>query len=271
MPEFPEIFNLSNQMHDELIGKKIVEVEVNQEKCLNVSLDEFLNMTLDRTISSISSKGKWIFIKMETRDYLLLSLGMGGDVLYHQDIKSTPEKYQIKFIFSDNTFLTIGFWWFGYVHTAKEDSLSSHKLTASLGISPIDEYEFTLDGFLKLINGRRGGIKNFLTNQKYIAGIGNVYVQDILFKAKIHPLRKISDITQNERVTLFNAICESINEAVDLKGLAYENDLYGKKGKVREFLVGYKEGKSCPICNTTIEKIKTGSTASFICPNCQKL
>jgi formamidopyrimidine-DNA glycosylase len=150
--------------------------------------------------------------------------------------------------------------------------LNKHKLTARLGISPIDE-EFTLERFKNLLANKKGGIKSFLIDQKNVAGIGNVYIQDILFQARLHPNRKISTLSEKEVTNLYNAIEDVLNRAIQLGGLAYEKDFYGQKGKltINEFLVGYKTGKPCPTCNTSIEKIKTGSTSSYICPKRQPL
>jgi formamidopyrimidine-DNA glycosylase len=106
-----------------------------------------------------------------------------------------------------------------------------------------------------------------------IAGIGNVYVQDPLFKAGIHPLRKISTLDDDEITALWRAIRETLQKSIDLGGSAWEQDLHGEKGRwdASFLLVGYREGQLCPVCGTPVEKIKTGSTSSFICPRCQLL
>jgi len=116
-------------------------------------------------------------------------------------------------------------------------------------------------------------IKSFLLDQKNIAGIGNVYVQDPLFKAKLHPVRTIPTLKENEIQALHRGIRDVLNQSVRLGGLRYERDLYGRNGKYgpEHFLVAYKTGKLCPVCRTKIAKIRTGSTASYICPMCQKL
>lgn len=270
MPELPEIFNLANQMNMELTGKKISGVEVRQEKCLNIPVKDFEDLVVGTTIGSVWSRGKWIFIKLEPDVYFLLSLGMGGNVLLHQAGEPLPDKYQLKFDFEDGTILSLGFWWFGYAHAVKADELKAHKMTSSLGISPIDDSEFTYDNFSAILKGKKGAVKSLLMSQEYLAGIGNVYIQDILFRARLHPNRKISQISEDERKTLFDTIRENLKSAVELGGLAYEKDLYNQPGRFKDFLVGYKEGQPCPDCATLIEKIKTGSTASYICPSCQK-
>jgi formamidopyrimidine-DNA glycosylase len=143
-------------------------------------------------------------------------------------------------------------------------------MTASLGLDPLDDSEFTFDAFEKMLGQKkRSTIKTVLMDQKNIAGIGNVYIQDILFAAGLHPLRKTGDVTASERRALYTAIDSQLGHALDLGGLAFEKDLYNQPGRFTTFLVGYREGKPCPVCGTVVQKIKTGSTASFICPHCQ--
>jgi len=270
MPELPEITIKARQMDKSLKGKRIADVEVRQPKNLNIPVSEFLKKVKGKIVSSVSSKGKWIFIKLDSAYYMLINLGMNADLIYFTPKQKLPEKYQFKIVFTDNTGFTIQFQWFGYVHLVSEEDLGKHKLTAHLGVSPINE-RFTLEHFKRLLTNKKMGIKSFLINQKNIAGIGNVYVQDILFKAKLHPSRKVSTLSEKETSDLYKAILEVLNCSIRLGGLTYEKDFYGRKGNftIDEFLVGYKTRKPCPICSTPIEKIRTGSTHSYICPECQ--
>jgi formamidopyrimidine-DNA glycosylase len=272
MPELPEITVISRQINKEIRGKRIQEIEAKQPKNLNMPVAKFVKTAKSKVVTNVSSKGKWIFIKLDPAYYMLINRGMNADLLYFTPNQKPPEKHQFKLAFSDKTGFTIQFQWFGYIHIVPEKELTKHKLTGRLGISPTDE-EFTLERFRKLLANRKARIKNFLLNQKNIAGIGNVYIQDILFKAKLHPNRKTSTLSHKETTNLYNAIQTILNHSIQLGGLAYEKDFYGQKGKltINEFLVGYKTGKPCPTCKTSIIKIKTGSTSSYICPKCQRL
>lgn len=270
MPELPEITVISRQMNEKIAGKRIVEVEVRQPKNLNLPVSKFVNAVKGKTVENASSKGKWIFLKLKPDHFLLINLGMGAELLYFTPRQELPEKYNFRIVFSDGTGFTARFWWFGYIHLAKEGGLSKHRMTSRLGISPTDE-GFT-EGHLKsLLIGKKTGIKNFLIDQKNIAGIGNVYIQDILFRARLHPGRNTSTLSEKEVSGLYRAILKTLNRSIELGGLAYERDFYGRNGKFnsKEFLVGYKEGKPCPTCKTTIRKIRTGSTSTYICPKCQ--
>jgi len=270
--ELPELIILSQQMNKEIVGKRASKVEVANPKCLNIPLAQFKRTVIGKTINSVESKGKWLFIKLNSDYVLLFNPGMGADIIHFKPDDKLPEKYQIKFTLDDKTGFTIRVWWFCHLHLMPENKLGEHKLTAKLGMLPVDK-KFTLNYFKQLLCRRKGSIKNFLLNQKNIAGIGNVYIQDILFNAKLHPKRKIPSLTEAEIKTLYNSIKSVLKESIDSGGLAYEKNFYGNNGgyDVQQFKIAYKQGKPCPICQTTIRKIKTGSNSSFICPNCQLL
>ena len=268
MPELPEIATLARQMNDELVGKRFAGATILQPMCLNLEPEDFVARLTGAEITRVDHRGKWIVAELTT-GWLLLNLGMGGEILLVTP-DSLPEKYRVVLDFDDGSCLAINHWWFGQVHWAGPDELGEHSMTAKLGPNALD---LTLDGFKELLSGRRGGVKSFLLNQSHIAGIGNVYVQDPLFKAMIHPLRSIKSLSDEEIEALWRAVRDTLQESVDLGGSAWEMDLFGNKGRWDDsfFLVGYREGQPCPNCGTTIEKIKTGSTSGFVCPSCQPL
>jgi formamidopyrimidine-DNA glycosylase len=271
VPELPEITNLARQMTKQLKGKRITDLDLPQPKCLNVSIKKFRRI-IGKSIQATEARGKWLFTSLRPDDNLLLNLGMGGDLRYHKNDATLPKKYQLQLSFHDKTKLTAAFFWFGYIHIASDMELPKHKMTNKLGLSPTSK-EFTVEKFTSLLSGRRGAIKSFLLNQKNVSGIGNVYVQDPLFKAKLHPLRMTQTLTEREIEALHRGIGEVLNQSMKLGGLKYERDLYGRHGKYgpEHFLVAYKTNEPCPTCKTAIVKIKTGSTASYICPSCQRL
>jgi formamidopyrimidine-DNA glycosylase len=271
MPELPEIFILASQMDAELKGKKIVDIEVRQEKCLNVPTKEFSRLLKRKTIGDIKPRGKWVITSLEPGAYFLLSLDMGGDVRYHKPGEAAQDKYHLKLDFDDDSSLSVSFWWFGYAHAATTAGLKEHKMTATLGPSPLDEAVFTPELFSSLIKGIRKTIKSLLTDQKIIAGIGNVYAQDTLFGARLHPDRKASSLSDADIDALYGAIQDTLKSAIALGGTP-KRDLCGHPGLLGQdkFLVGYREGLPFPECGTLIGKIKTGSTSSYVCPRCQR-
>lgn len=271
MAELPELVILASQMNQELKGKKFDSAELLQEKSLNMTPDDFVSSIIGKKVIKVYNKGKWIFIQLSEDYHLLLNLGMGADVFFHQPGEEVPENYQCLFHFTDGSTFTSRFWWVGRAELLSDQELAHHKSTKDLAISPLDE-EFTTEYLRKLCQSR-SQIKNLLLNQRKIGGIGNVYIHDILFRAGIHPQRLANTLESCEIDNFHSIIRENLKDALDRGGLLYEKDFYGEEtGFDREyFLVAYKEGEPCPVCGATIEKIKTGSTSSYICPSCQKL
>jgi formamidopyrimidine-DNA glycosylase len=264
MPELPEITVLARQMKPELVGRTISRVQVLQPKCLNVSTEEFTQATVGARLLDVGHHGKWILTET-TQGWLLINLGMGGQILLVAR-DSLPEKHRAILDFEDGAALALNFWWFGFLHFASDPA--EHPMIAKLGP---DMMSLSLPEFRDLLAGRRGGIKSFLMNQSRVAGIGNVYIQDPLFKARVHPLRGIQTLSDDEIEALYRAIRGTLQESIDLGGSHWELDLYGEHGRWdgSYFLVAYREGQPCPQCGTPVEKVKTGSTAGFVCPRCQ--
>lgn len=268
MPEIPEIYNRAAEMNTALTGKTISSIEILQPKCLNLPADAFTNALTGAQIQSVTYRGKWI--KVETsQGWLLLNMGMGGEILLVTR-ETLPAKHRLIFDFSDKTCLAVNFWWFGYAHYVPADELSNHELTSKLGPNALD---LDAEILTALFQGQRSRIKSFLLDQDRIAGIGNAYIHDILFLARIHPLRTINTLQDEEIVSLAKAIQDGLLPSLKKGGAFYEINLYGEKGgfTFEDVIIGYREGQPCPSCGTTIQKIKTGSTSSFICPKCQVL
>lgn len=270
MPELPEIAKLSGQMKDTLRGKTIQTLTLLQEKCANIPSDEFQKRITGARIDDIRYRGKWIITTLNNGENILLSLGMGADILFFDNDKNEADKYQIKVLFSDGSGYTARFWWFGKFLLVSDSELASEPNTKDIAIDPFDE-KFSFDYFSSLLKGKRTQIKAFLMSQKNVAGIGNMYMHDILFKANLHPKKKISDMSGEEIKLLYSAIIEILNLSREKGAFAYESDFFGQKGGFTTdyFLVGYKENQPCPVCGEAIVSIKTGSTSTFICPACQ--
>ncbi|MEW6504533.1 MAG: DNA-formamidopyrimidine glycosylase family protein [Chloroflexota bacterium] len=268
MPELPEIASRARQMNTELHGKVIQSVEVIQPKCLNLPVADFQAALSGCTIQEITYRGKWLFVHL-TRGWLLLNLGMGGEILLVTR-SSLPEKYRLMLDFTDGSCLSINFWWFGHAHYVEENGLAHHEMTRKLGPNAL---ELNAADLKRIFNRKAGRVKSILLNQSKIAGIGNAYIHDILFLARLHPLRPVNSLTDTEIEGLADAIQRGLRPSLEKNGAFYEVDLHGWSGSftMEDILIGYKEGQPCPQCHSPIQKIKTGSTSSFICPHCQPL
>jgi formamidopyrimidine-DNA glycosylase len=268
MPEIPEIASRAHEMNGALTGKIIVAIEVKQPKCLNVPLENLQANLRNARISSVGHHGKWLMVETD-KGWILINMGMGGEILL-VDRDHLPEKHRLVVDFADATCLAINFWWFGYFHFAALDGLKEHTMTAKLGPNVLDLSEPEFTGLLK---AQKGKLKAVLLDQTRFAGIGNAYIHDILFLAKLHPLRVISTLSEAEMHQLYEGIHGGLLPALEKRGAFYEMDLFGNKGdfQMEDIIVGYREGQPCPVCKTPIQKIKTGGTSSFICPSCQPL
>ena len=266
MPELPEIVSRAGEMNTELRGKTILNLEVLQPKCLNVPANDFIASLTGAELKGTTFHGKWL-ITDTSQGWFLLNMGMGGEILLVTR-PTLPEKRRVIMDFTDGSALSLNFWWFGYAHFMAADCLSEHKMTAMLGPNAID---LDVEGLRTLIKGQRTRLKTFLLDQSKVAGIGNAYIHDILFLARLHPLRPLPTLSDDEIARLHQGIHAGLQPSIDKGGAFYEVNLYGQKGgfALEDIIIGYKEGQPCPVCGTTIQKIKTGSNSSFICPSCQ--
>jgi len=268
MPELPEIGARAAEMTASLAGKTIRSIEVLQPKCLNMEVEAFQQALNGARLGETRYHGKWLLTDSD-RGYLLLNLGMGGELLLVTR-QSLPEKYRLVFDFCDETCLAVNFWWFGYAHHAPADGLAQHPMIGKLGPNVLELSAHDLAG---MIRGRKGNLKAFLLDQSRVAGIGNFYIHDILFLARLHPLRPLNSLTVEEVAALRSAIHDVLGGSLAKRGAFFELDLYGKPGDYQkeDIIIGYKANQPCPVGQTPMTKIKTGGTSSFLCPHCQTL
>jgi formamidopyrimidine-DNA glycosylase len=270
MPELPDIVVLARSMDEALRGRTIAEVTVNQPKCLNLLPEQFLEQIRGRRLGRIQQRGKWVLADLDDGATLALNLGMGGRVRLHSPDETPDPKHQrVIFRFADGDQLWIRHWWFGQVHLIPTGVLDDHSQISGLGAEPLAD-DFTAERLGEMLHGRRGRIKSYLLDQRFIAGIGNVYVQDILWYARLHPERKANTLDAADIARLHGAIRRVLEVGVRAGGGPGEEDVYGSKGRYMDYLqVGYKTGQPCPECGTIIEEIRVGQTTSYICPQCQ--
>lgn len=266
MPELPEITILADQMNRELAGRRLDDAEIIQPKSLNLPVEAFKARLAGQQIERAYAHGKWIVV-VTTDGYLLINLGMGGEVLLRPGRHNLPEKYRLILDLEGGDCLAISFWWFGSVHWV--DSLEAHPQVSKLGMHALN-LAFDAEWFAPH-RKRRVRVKSFLLNQKNVAGIGNMYSHDIFFRARLHPLRPLNSLSDEEVARLVEAVRTTLQLSLDKGGSQWEQDLHGVKGRfgMDDLLVGYREDQPCPECGTPIEQIKTGSTTSYICPQCQ--
>lgn len=266
MPEFPEIAARAAEMNELLTGRTISNIEVLQPKSLNVEEARFVESLTGATLRQTVQRGKWLCTET-SQGWLLLNMGMGGEILL-VDREHLPEKRRLIFDFTDGACLSVNFWWFGSAHYLPPGPLEAHEQIGKLGPNVLD---LSREQFRELVRGQKGGVKAFLLDQSRLAGIGNAYIHDILWLARVHPLRKLNTLSEAEVDALWQGIQDGLRPSVAKRGAFYEMSLRGEKGGflMEDILIGYREGAPCPRCGTPVAKIKTGGTSSFVCPACQ--
>ena len=270
MPELPDIVVLARSLDQALVGKALVSATVHQPRCLNRDPAALERLLAGRTICRVWQRGKWVLLDLDSGDILALHLGMGGEVRLHrpEDI-ADPRRERVTFRLATGEQLWVHFWWFGQVHIVPHGDLTAHPQLGRLGPDPLAP-DFTVARLVSILRGRRGPLKKYLLDQHVIAGIGNVYVQDALWHARLHPLTPAARLGTEEVARLHAALRHVLQEGIRWGGGPGEQDVWGHQGIYAEHLqVGYRTGQPCPACGTPIAVIRVCATASYICPQCQ--
>jgi len=274
MIEMPEAMTIARQMNETLTGKTILHFSrgqlVHKFLWLSNTAEEYDTVLSGKPVTGADSYGRSIYLYVgET--YVLWFGELGGRILYHQKGLPLPAKYHLRWDFSDDTIMTFNLQMWGFVSLLERSELAKHPY-AEVGIPPLSD-AFTAERFSQLLEEypekTKKGVKGFLVTSKHINGIGNSYLQDILFRAKLHPARKIPTITADERKQLHTAIQLTMDEAIHLGGREDERDLYDHPGGYTRLMSSRSVGQPCPVCGTLIQKISYLGGACYLCPTCQ--
>jgi len=276
--ELPEASILAKQMNHQIVGKQISswrldELEkLQKSKMVNENLAIFDNLK-GRTIQSVVSRGNCIVVKLDNKVNLILSPEYGGTVLYHEDPSSIPKKKHLKLEFADSSLLTVRLKGWGSIYAAKESDLGKHYVYArdfSEVVSPADS-EFTYERFSDELRELSKNIKRVLVGKEAVlVGLQNSAFQDIIYRAGIHPKRKISELSAQEVKSLYTAVKYLVEERIRLGGKDQFVDLYGKQGEYVPAMGPNMKDQNCPNCRTPIEKLAHGGGHVYLCPTCQK-
>jgi len=247
---------------------------VKSEKSIKMppSPAEFIAGIEKRKLSEIRRRGKYLILELDSKDDLIIHLKLTGRLICSPEGEELPY-LRLLFIFDDNTQLSFtDMRGFGGVWLIPKEDLPTVPFLENLGPEPL-ENDFTLDKLGELLKGKKGKIKVLLMDQTFIAGIGNIYSQEALFLAGIHPAKNPSTFIDSEIEALHNSLMAVLREAISFGGSSV--DAYvksdGKKGDYESHLKVYgREGESCFVCGTTIEKIKMSGRGTCYCPLCQK-
>ncbi len=273
MPELPEVETVKETLKKIVLNKKIDNVVVLYSNIVETpKLEEFIEKIKGETIKDIRRRGKWLVFEL-TNYYLLSHLRMEGKYIIRNHGEEYDKHEHVVFCFNDNTELRYkDTRKFGKMHLVKKDELESCKALSNVGMEPFDENlnsKYLLDKY----KTKKLPIKTVLLDQSIIAGIGNIYADEILFLSNINPLKKSFDITEIEAENIIKYTKEVLKKAIKSGGTtirSYESS-EGVHGRFQqELLVHNKEAEPCPNCKTSIIKITVGGRGTYYCTKCQK-
>lgn len=269
MPELPEVETIRAELDNSVVGRQITAIEVLWPGSIaNLTEDEFCKSICAKTITGVERRGKYLILRLGDSKVLIIHLRMSGAILTREAF--APEDpytrltlwldYKLELRFCDRR--KLGKLW---LLDEKE------AITAKLGFEPLSD-NFN-PHMLKTVFGKsKAPIKALLCDQKKIAGIGNMYADEILFQLGLHPLIRGDAIPAEKFKDMHRIIVNTLNAAIARGGASVDTFIHtdGKEGSAQSwFAVAHRKGKSCPGCGTTIERIRVRGRGSYYCPCCQ--
>lgn len=272
MPELPEVTNVIEGLKLEVLNKTVKSVDIRYERMLE-DKEEFKKI-VGRTLLDIKQRGKFIIFVFSDDFYLVSHLRMEGKYNYLPKSEPLSKHDHIIFDFSeDKTLRYTDVRKFGIMCVRNKETLFSINPLNKLGYEPFDP-ELSVDILFNKLQKKSIPIKTSLLDQTIMVGLGNIYVDEVLFSSKIHPKRKSNLVTKKEIEQILFHTRRILKKAIEKGGTTIYTftSSHLKIGTYQNYLqVHTKAGQPCPICGTTIEKIKVGGRSSYFCPNCQKL
>lgn len=267
MPELPEVETIRRELKSLVLNKTIKVFQVKDRIFLKKpkSLSGWKKI-LSCKIKDVQRKGKFLVFSLNKNLKIVVHLRMSGQLLYGNKSDS-----KVRIVFSDST--SISYFdkrRFGEWFLIKEDK--EIPLLHSIGVDPLGKY-FSIQVLKGLLTQRNTNMHNFLLNQRMISGIGNIYANEILYRAKLSPFRKTGSLKGNEIEILYYAIKEILNKALKARGSSIDTylDIWGNPGKYSyQHIVYGKEGEFCPHCPSKIVRGKLNNRSIYYCPGCQQ-
>jgi formamidopyrimidine-DNA glycosylase len=271
MPELPEVEILREELRREVVGRRVKEIAVFEKTASQFPVAQLREAVEDRAIVGVRRRGKMLILDFEGGHSLIIHLMMVGQLLLSPLFTGQHRDICLELKFTDGTRLTLGQVRLKYVHLLPTAEVDSWPPVAKLGADPLDE-SFTVDLLRRLLAKRRGAIKTTLMDQAAVAGLGNVYTDEVLFRARLHPQRRASDLSEEAVKRLHASIVAELQRGLELGGSSEMAFLHldGSEGCYQEsFQVKGRKGKPCFVCAMPIERIEAGGRGTYFCPQCQ--
>jgi len=274
VPELPEVETVRRTLQPKLAGLKFTDVQVFLPKVIRTpEPDEFKEILRDKTINKIGRRGKYLLLYLNNGYTLIVHLRMTGRLVYCTEDKPVPKHTHVIFRLNNGCRLQFtDIRQFGRIWLVPSSSVGDLAGYKDLGIEPLDEL-FTRDFLKKELRRRHARTKPLLLDQTFIAGLGNIYTDEALHRAKIDPERLATSLSPREVANLHHAIRDVILEGIDNRGTTFRDfaDGDGRAGSYQELLRVYnREGNPCHHCGLPIARKKVGGRSSYYCPACQK-
>jgi len=270
MPELPEVETIKNELLPHIVGRQVTGVTLFWEGIVRQpSVKEFYSRLIGQRLTGLARRGKYLIFSLTSTKVLIVHLRMTGSLLVGRN-SSEPPKYTRAIIHLDEG-INIFFRdprKFGVMRLVEDASI----IVGKLGPEPL-EAGFTPQVLAQRLANRTAPIKALLSDQTFIAGIGNMYADEALFAARIHPLRRGGSLSPEGVERLHQAIRQILWSAIGNKGASVENYFRpdGTLGTAHfQFQVAHRlGGKLCPVCGTPIERIVVRNRGTYFCPKCQ--
>ena len=272
MPEKPEVVTVANTLKRQVLGKVITDCQVFWDNIIAYpTVDEFKKEIKNQKILDITTRGKWIVFEL-SKDLLLVHLRMEGKFFFRK-IDDSKNKHEHVFFTLDNdiSFRFHDVRKFGKMYLLDKENAYTEKPLCELGLE-YDDPLLNADYLYSKIHSKKLPIKTVLLDQSIIAGIGNIYDDEILFLSHISPLRRADNITKQECDVIIANTREVLHDAIKLGGTTIKSftSSEGVHGLFQNKLSVHGKVGDCPICGSQTIKIKVGGRGTYYCPHCQK-
>jgi len=274
MPELPEVETVCRTLAQVLKGRRIVDVpRIAWERTIAEPAPELFREALrDRPIEGVDRRAKYVIIRLDNDEAVVVHLRMTGRLtITDADVQPDTHTHVVFRLDNGQQLMFHDQRKFGRIWLLDRAGLAA--LHGKLGPEPLGE-ALTAAEFQILLRRRKGRLKPLLLDQKLLAGMGNIYVDEALWLAKLHPLQLVGDLSDDAIDTLYEAIRQVLTNAIANRGTTFADyrDGWGFAGSNQQFLNVYdRAGNPCPRCGTSIERVVVAQRGTHLCPHCQQL
>lgn len=271
MPELPEVETIKRQLAPLVEGRTLERVRILDGRwCRPLAPSEMQDALKDRRVERLGRRGKYLLWSLSEEVYLAQHLRMTGTVLCDPDPTQTHVRVQID-LDEGGRLAIVDPRRFGTGELLLGEEALEAFFAARLGLEPLDE-RFTTEHLRALAHGRTAPVKSFLLDQRRVAGVGNIYADEALHRAGIHPLRQAGRLSMDQYAQLREAVIWALEAGIEARGATIDDFRHvdGVWGSFQDrFQVHRREGEPCARCGTTIVKMVVGGRGTYVCETCQ--